>query len=728
MQKLDFPNLAKNVPQKFQTTVISLLSCLCLSCLFIFYWLKPELIQVNEMSELIPDQGIVDQNQALQLRATIYFIRQSFYLTATTPSIWPFISSSILILGGIMALFFFFQRLVNISWTYIITGLALAIGIIAWNLPAQNTHQIYQLMAHLANIGGVLALFATTVIASATIPQWLLQVGHSQTFAQSRKNWFILVGFYWANLILGYGNTFLAWDLGIHIPSLIFGLIALTLFVWKDTTQLSLRVGLGTISLATLIHWLSSGNDAGISAWEHWNFICLGIMAVLFPLFILSNFQTPITQNLPIYKITHKAPRVPLQLIFIGTLILGIAWVFARNGSAWHQTKAALSNQSGDLAWLFQDKKQAEFDYQNAMSHSKLNGQSSFRLANLAIEAQDWEAASYYLSTSQIKHPTDVSFVGLAKILQQENQLFQSLFTLQKANQLFPENLRILTQMAYTYERLNMIDSAQYFYRKAAYTDNQNEFAHANLLYAAKKNIPFPETNNPAVQANKLAIALKNGTSPSDTPFPTNFKPSGDLRDWGYLYNAMLYKKEKGNVLPTNQWIKQGYANSIFPELNLLDAWQDYNHHKPLRALEKLSLVIETDATGKLADYKNIVDFWHKSMRMTQAPLPKNDLKSAEIAIESYPFQADLLQEAMIILNANKKEKQAYEASLQAARWNPDVAAFQWIYALQALKLGETEYAKEAMNRLFSLDPSLFRASKPVFDQELQQALARQKF
>jgi hypothetical protein len=680
------------------------------------------------MSELIPDQGIIDQNQAIQLRATIYFVRQSFYLHATAPSIWPFLGSYALILIGLSSLFFFFQHILAISWTYILAGVALAIGIIAWSLPSHNATQIYALGADLLHMIGVLALLATTLIASAAIPQLLLQVGHSQTFDQSRKNWFILGGFYLANLVLGYGNSFLAWDLGIHLPSLIFGLIAITLFLWNNTTPLSLRVGLGTISLATLIQWLSSGNDAGISAWEHWNFICLHLMAVLFPLFILSNFQTPIQQNLPIYKITHKAPRVPLQLIYIGTFILGIAWVFARNGSAWHQTKAALSNQSGDIAWLFQDKKQAEFAYQNAMSHSKLNGQSSFRLANLAIEAQDWEAASYYLSTSQVKHPTDASYLGLAKILQQENQLFQSLFTLQKANQLFPENLRILTQMANTYERLNLIDSAQYFYQKAAETDETNEFAHANLLYALKKNIPFQATENPAVKANNLAIALKNGTFSSDTPSQIQFKPSGDLRDWGYLYNAMLASKGKENVLPTDQWIKQGYANTLFPELHLLDAWQDYHHQKPLRALEKLSLLIETDATGKLADYKNIVDFWRKSMRLPQAPIQINNIKEAQHAIAAYPFQPAIIQDAIFVLNKSRLEKQAYEASLQAARWNPDIAAFQWIYALQALKMGEIDYAKEAMNQLFTLDLALFTASKPVFDQELQRALARQKF
>ena len=57
-----------------------------------------------------------------------------------------------------------------------------------------------------------------------------------------------------------------------------------------------------------------------------------------------------------------------------------------------------------------------------------------------------------------------------------------------------------------------------------------------------------------------------------------------------------------------------------------------------------------------------------------------------------------------------------------------ELVASARIYALQALKMGEIDYAKEAMNQLFKLDRPLFAASKPVFDQELQRALARQKF
>jgi tetratricopeptide (TPR) repeat protein len=716
------------VQQKIQTIVLSLLSFLCLACVVFFFWLNPEPIQLKEISELIPDQGIVDQNQALQLQTTIFFVRQSFNLAINVPTAWPLLISCILSLIGLSALVLYFKEITKISWVFLLAGLVLGIGIISLNSPNINSTQSFQLLAELTNVLGIVAILATTVLSSAAIPQLIFQVGHSHSYKQSLKNWLILGGFYLVNLLLSYGNTHLYWDLGIHIPPLLFGILAWILFLWNNQINRLLRMSLGTLAIATLFTWVSLGNDAGIAASQHWILICQITMAFLFPLFLLSNFQTPIYQNLPVHKITHKAPRVPLNLIYIGTCILGLAWVFARNGSAWHQTKAAMANQSGDIAWLLNDKKQAEFDYHKAMGHSKLNGQSSFRLANLAIESEDLEAAAYYLSTSQLKHPRYASFVGLANIFQKENQIFQALFTLQKGDQLFPNNLYILTQLAHTYESLNLIDSAQYFYQKAALSNPDNSLAQANLLYATKREVNIRPTKNTAIQANKLAIALKKGTSSSDTPFNENFKPTGDLRDWAYLYNAMLCYKSKQPLIASDQWIKQGYANTIFPELQLLDAWQDYYHNKPLRALEKLSLLVDADATGKLDAYKNIMEFWHKSMRLPHKRVPLTDLKSALHAIEAYPFQAEILQEAILILNENKNEKQAYEASLHAARWNEDDAVFQWIYALQALKIGEIDYAKEAMNQLLSQDPKLFLASKPIFDRELQEAIGRQKF
>lgn len=691
-------------------------------------WLKPELIQVNEISELIPDQGTVDQNQALQLQSTILFVRQSFNLSVITPSIWPIVFSILLFSIGLGLLIVLFKKISNISWAYMGSGLILGLSIIFWSLPQINTTDLILFLADQISILCIAALMLLSILSSAAIPQVIFQIGHTNSYSLSLKNWSILAGFYVANLLLTYANTHLHWDLGLHIPPILFGIASWILFLWHDKNNVLLRIGLGFVATAIILNWASLGNDAGIAAWEQWSLICHLTMAVLFPLFLISNFQTPIRQNLPVYKITHKAPRVPLNLIYIGICILSVAWVFARNGSAWHQVKAAVANQSGDIAWLLHDKKQAEFAYQNAMGYSKLNGQSSFRLANLALESQDLEAAAYYLTTSQLKHPTDASYVGLANIFQQENQYFQALFTLQKANQIFPDNLRILTQMARTFESLQMADSAQYFYQKAALAFPKTALAQANLLYSQKKvNIDF-SLDDPAIHTNKLAILLKNGTFSTDTPSIENLEPTGDLRDWANIYNSMLYFKGKLGILPTQRWIALGYGNTIFPELLLLDAWQDYYHQKPLRALEKLSLVIDSDATGKLDAYKNIVDFWQKSMRMTRGQLPKKDLKSALLAIQTYPFQPDILQEAILILNDNKREKQAYEASLQAARWNENEAVFQWIYALQALKMGEIDYAKEAMNRLFILDKKLFTASKSVFDKELQQAVARQKF
>ena len=284
------------MPQKFQTFVISLLSFLCLTCLLFFFWQKPELIQLQEVSELIPDQGIVDQNQTLQLSATIYFVRQSFHVTPTSPLVWPLIVSYGFIGLGLISLLLLFKRWTKISWIFLSTGLLLWFGIIAWNLPQSNYSQIIQLLAEFINILSILALATLTILASATIPQFIFQVGYAQTYQQSRKNWLILGGFYLANLILSYGNSLLNWNLGMHISAGLFGIMACLLFLWSKSSHFLLRMGLGSMAIAGIFSWVTLGNDAGVAAWEQWTLICQITMASLFPIVRakqLSNADAP---------------------------------------------------------------------------------------------------------------------------------------------------------------------------------------------------------------------------------------------------------------------------------------------------------------------------------------------------------------------------------------------------------------------------------------------------
>jgi hypothetical protein len=451
-------------------------------------------------------------------------------------------------------------------------------------------------------------------------------------------------------------------------------------------------------------------------------------MAFIFPLFILSNFRIPIQQHLPVYKIIHKAPHLDFRIIFIGVFILGIGWVFAKNGSVLHQFQAAIHNERGDVALILAEKQDAEFSYQKAMLHSRLNAKSNMSLAAMAMEVNDAETAAYYLNLSQVKHANPTTYVALAHIYQEANKPFESLFALQQAQRAFPSSSEINTQLARQFETVQTKDSANYYYQLAFQNAPNNRVSQGNLLYITKKtNVELMESEEPAVRTNLIAVGLKNGDKNIGVLAPSNTEPGSDLRFWAYLYNYNMLVKGKAPTMP-NAWEKDVAVLHVFPEIKLLSAWQDFYHDKPLQALQKINLSISNDTTSKTEGLQNILGYWKQSLLEPQTIAPIKGLVDAKKALQQHPFQVDVLQQALPILNKNKLEKLGYDAALAALQWNESVPVYYLIYAMQAYQLGEIVYGEEAALQLKGLSLSTYLANQKILEQARDQARERQKF
>jgi len=548
---------------------------------------------------------------------------------------------------------------------------------------------------------GILILVLSTVFISASIPRILFQLGQSGTSKQSKKNWLFFGGFYLANLILSYGNSYLAWEIPLAIPGLILLLVAWSAYGFlPNILNKPLQWGLAMTSMGTTLLLLMTGNDAGIQAIQHWTLICFILMLLLFPLFLISNFKTPLSHNLPVYKIVHKAPHVDLRIMFIGVTILGTAWVFAKNGTVWHQFQAAFYNERGDLALLRDNKQDAEFAYQRAMIHSKLNAKSNLSLAAMALDVQDVETAAYYLTTANVKHPQPEQYIALAAIYQKANKSFESLFALQQGQQKFPESLEMNTQLARQFERLETADSAKHYYQLAWQMKPSHPIALANYIYAFKEQQEALEKqDDPAIQANQIAVSMLKSDRFTEPKRVFDSNPGGDLRIWALCYNYNLWAKDQAELIPSD-WIKDPMVATTFPEIKLLDAWQDYHHGKCLQALQKVNLLISADTTSKTEGLQQILVFWKQSLLKPQASPHIENWQQAQAALDKFPFQIEVLQKSLTLLNQAKKEKIGYDAALAALQWNEKIPVFYLIYAIQAYHIGEITYGIEATEAL----------------------------
>ncbi|MHA8075028.1 tetratricopeptide repeat protein [Aquirufa sp. TARAVU-A1A] len=701
--------------------------CLTSTALWLFFSYSP--IELHAISEIIPDRAIIDENGTTQLEGMVYFVRQSFLSGASNPLIWPMYLYSGLALMAIVLILIGLKKWAQIPRNYFVGGFIVWAGLVVGTNLHHSIREIGLIIIEQFNGLGILSLIASAILLSAAIPRLLFQVGDSNQYQQSRRNWLILFGFSLSNLILTYGKEFLGWDITFAIPGLIFIQIAWVAYSFQaDSMNSWLRWGINLLSLSTLLYFQISGNDPGINAFVHGSLICQSVMLFLFPLFIISNFKTPIQQHLPVYKIIHKAPHVDLRLIYLGVFILGSAWVYAKNASVIHQFQAAFYNERGDMESQAENRKSAEFAYQQAMLHSKLNAKSNLSLAALALQANDYETAAYYLATSLQKHASESAYLALANIYLNNDHAFEALFMLQKAQQQFPESLEILTSLAKQFESLKSIDSANYYYQKAYKLHPNNSISQGNMLYSAKMPIENNEDTDPAVAANNLAIALKSKKSVQIPAPETTQNPGLDLRQWAYVYNYQLYAKNQSPEYPISQWVKNPLTAAAFPEYNLIEAWQAYHHGKPLTALQKLDLLIKRDTTATGTGLKSMLDFWKTSLLKPQATQPLTTLQMAQNALRQYPFQVDVLQQALPLLNKNKQEKAGYDAALAALQWNEGVPVYYLIFAMQAYQIGEITYGNEAVQELKKRNPTIYLANQAILAKALQEAIRRQNF
>ena len=728
MQKLAFEktnDLMPKTPYAFSTFIGTL--CLTSTALWLFYSNSP--IELHAISEIMPDRAIIDDKGNTQLEGIIYFVRQSFLSGARNPLTWPLYLYAGFALSAMTLFLVGLKKWAQIPRNYFVGGFILWAGLVIGTNTHHSIREIGLIIIEQVNGLGILSLIATAILLSAAIPRLLFQLGDSNQYQQSRRNWLILFGFSLSNLILTYGKEFLGWDITFAIPGLIFIQISWVAYSFQaDSMNPWLRWGMNLLSLSTLLYFQISGNDPGINAFVHGSLICQSVMLFLFPLFIISNFKTPIQQHLPVYKIIHKAPQVDLRLMYLGVFILGTAWVYAKNASVIHQFQAAFYNERGDMASQAENRKSAEFAYQQAMLHSKLNAKSNLSLAALALQANDHETAAYYLATSLQKHASESAYLALANIYLNNDHAFEALFTLQRAQQLFPQSLEILTSLAKQFESLNSLDSANYYYQKAYNLHPNNTISQGNILYSAKTLIENGDDSDPAVAANKVAIALKSKKSLQISAPETTQNPGLDLRQWAYIYNYQLYAKNKSPKYPINQWVKNPMTAAAFPEHNIMEAWQAYHHGSPLTALQKIDLLIKQDTTAAGTGLKSMLDFWKTSLLKPQPIQTLTTLQMAQSALRQYPFQVDVLQQALPLLNKNKQEKAGYDAALAALQWNEGVPVYYLIFAMQAYQIGEITYGNEAVQALKKRNLTTYLANQVILEKALQEAIRRQNF
>ncbi|MEY2792554.1 MAG: hypothetical protein RJA76_546 [Bacteroidota bacterium] len=705
--------------------VLCLLPILCLP------WMPSFGISLETASELIPSMAKVDHNQSIQLEMPVYLIRQSFlpFFTNLNPLFTHIFSWCSLI--GILIFTYGIKKWAKINNIQFYIGLSIwLILALLKTLPSNfsSTNLIpftsYLIPLNYTLFISFLFLIILSILSSQTIPHLILQFGRRKTYPQTKKTFLILYIFYVFDLLWGLyqqqagdalNNHFMLSFLCLHWAIFWFQIVSNPIL----EKQKLLFLGIYMLAIPALLWFYFHQNDPAIRFVYEWNFRCMLIMGVLFPAFIYSNFKEIFSHNLALHSVVFKAHRIKLFLYQSGVLIIGLAWVFAKNATLYHVLLAGYYNQVGDIESLEKKPQIARISYQMAQGNSRLNLKSNFELARLS--STDEEKAQY-LSYTLSKRAHPFTYLSLGNIYKDNDHPFQALFTFEEGFEKFPESAELANAIAIQYEKLNEAQKSKEYFEKAAQLAPDNASIQSNLLYAMaqetilKKKIPTGFEHDLAYQSNRMALYLLHQQNPDFEPVK-EFQMAHHVQNFAYLYNSQLLFKGKAIKQNMVKLLQNEAIISTFPEIHLLDAWQAYFEGKRLAALQKISFLKETYAGKDANPYEQVFYFWHNTLNEPIKSL--ESLKTTpEQLLEKFPFSVELQNKYFPILNAQKKEKIAYDYALAAIQFNPNKAELYPNYILQAIQMSELEYAKEAMEKLKELDSKLYLVYLSQFEKK----------
>jgi hypothetical protein len=160
--------------------------------------------------------------------------------------------------------------------------------------------------------------------------------------------------------------------------------------------------------------------------------------------------------------------------------------------------------------------------------------------------------------------------------------------------------------------------------------------------------------------------------------------------------------------------------NNDLQTAHILNEYYAGNKLKALDLLESININADTTKNGK---YNQIL--FNTLLKKTTETASKIDLNSintktdAEKALLSEPLNSQVLQKSISILNSTKNEKIGYEQLIKALHFNPSSAELHKTYILQCFKINMTDYAKDGMKNLKSINIAEYNNFLPIYQAQL---------
>ncbi|WP_241412162.1 tetratricopeptide repeat protein [Belliella alkalica] len=319
-------------------------------------------------------------------------------------------------------------------------------------------------------------------------------------------------------------------------------------------------------------------------------------LSLLFFAYLLTNFSSILNNGEPLEKVIFKPQFFAYFHMRIGSIMFLVILVIFADAVIAVQLKSASLNLSADYYYQTDRPQHARILYENSWENYFKNDRAKNSVAHLYLQDKQQNMAIRHLEESFDFAPNVPNILLLSSRLHQADKIVEAVFYLEKGLEFFPENPKLLNNLALLYSKINQPIKAIEVLNS---TKNDQKTIIANkLALEVKHNIESKEIQNPSKdqirQINHLAKANKLGNYTDfilDTDnLPDQFvlKSSG-LRNQFTNQTATSYDSDLtilNNLINIQQ---SSYEERNYWETRVVRAFQDQRINETLKFLSGAS-------------------------------------------------------------------------------------------------------------------------------------------
>jgi hypothetical protein len=598
---------------------------------------------------------------------------------------------------------------------------------------------------------------------------WLVSK-NSDKGKSSLLQFFVVAAIYLANVLLIYferikimeASTFIVHPLVLYITSLILGIWGFKKIVeqreWFSFNKSGVWMysGMAIAATGTFAFAYATSNDSLIELLEDMVAFSQLAMGVCFFVFVLINYFQLFKNGLDVQKVLYKAPFSRLILSRIAAVFL-VGFLFSVNNYySFFQANAAYNDAVADFYLEEGDLKSAETFYKVSTHYQLYNHKANVTLAALALSQKDRINAAFFFKQANQQNASAFSYAGLSASLETENMFFDALFALQEGIQKFPEESKLITNLAYLQGKSKLTDSVLINLDKAQKSCKDCSVENSNFLAFWIENSKPDKLQEMAKLVKPVdSYSFKANRSAIDKilQIPSSFEKFDfgkdsvlDVSKAAYLLNAIGDPKCENKTQvngKTFRGLQQIQSNDqFFEELSWAFAAQNYYRQNKLEGLKQLTLLANADLKNK-AIYNQNLGLWllkegaiqegmerlkvagdstsaklldsetyRKTLQVTLQDQARELLKEKltltnyQSVVNKAPLNPYLLRSVSDFLSEQKKSLEAYNTLFYASEINTSSPIIWKAYIKKALDLSQFEYAEEGLSRLKDLVPA----------------------